>query len=261
MVTAIVLIVPLVLTVIIATLVLSRNRKQDAAGGTDGGAETPPLRAAGGLRNINYALHGEGDVVVNQAYIGTLPKNRSRAPSSSSSALPPLSALQQLCQQPQGQHEQQQQQHEQIHKSEEQAAVYSTVPSTTSVTAAKKGEIIYVSNCNNVYDKWGVGPTPVYSYSSKSGGGGNAPPTEYSVVPTDEGAEQRSGPMPSHDNYAGYDISAPKAAIVYAVPMADDDDDGASVSYAIPVVDASPTYATAATAAATTSSTGRSSYC
>lgn len=101
--------------------------------------------------------------------------------------------------------------------------MYSTVPSSTAVTAAKKGEIIYVSNGNNVYDKWGVGSTPAYSYSSKYSGV-NAPATEHDAVSAeyaDASLQQGrgSGPLPSHDNYSGYDISEPKPAIVYAVPM------------------------------------------
>lgn len=33
---------------------------------------------------------------------------------------------------------------------------------------------------------------------------------------------ERSGPLPSHDNYSGYDVSEPNSTIVYAVPVADD---------------------------------------
>ena len=96
-------------------------------------------------------------------------------------------------------------------------------------------EIVYVSNGNNEYDQWGVGPTPLYSYPNKNNR--NRPPTDYYSVADGDGVVSAVGggsgggggggnaraPLSSH-------VSAPKTSIVYAIPMEDD-----NVVYAIPL--------------------------
>lgn len=125
------------------------------------------------------------------------------------------------------------------------AAVYAPPnPANQKSTASPQTyDIVYVSNGNNEYDQWGAGPTPVYSYSSKTtaGGGSRRPATDYYSIADEGGHGGRSGggsrggngvpgPLPSHDGYSGYNVAAPKAPIVYAIPMED-----ANVVYAIPV--------------------------
>jgi len=84
-----------------------------------------------------------------------------------------------------------------------------------AATAAATGDVVYDTNAaNNVYDKWGVGPAPMYATPiPRSDRGGKSSTGGAS-------ADDAAGRMPSNIDYSGYDPvqQVSQGEIVYAVP-------------------------------------------
>ena len=196
----------LAVVALIVTTMLLRNGKRSDAGIHEAAAAAAAAAAndaaAVGRQNVRDDRH----LIVNQVYGGMHTNERPTA-----AQLPPAPTT-----------------------------IYSSgTPSSSAATndspSSSLYEIVYVFNGNNEYDQWGVGPTPVYSYSNKNNRG--RPPSDYYSFADGDGVDNvgssgdgggvnRSGrvPPPSHD------VSAPEVPTVYAIPMEDN-----NVVYAIPL--------------------------
>lgn len=80
------------------------------------------------------------------------------------------------------------------------------------------GDVVYDTNAaNNVYDTWGIGPTPMYATPiPRSARESNATAGSASIGNNGD----VSGRMPSNIDYSGYDPvqQVAQGEIVYAIP-------------------------------------------